>query len=369
MRARPSKMKGNFHTWDAVMAAALLAVVGLEVLAYSAPIEERLQTLSVRVNGVKASGPVTQLSLAVTHGRGDRALQLAAFPISLKSIVYRAVFVFNDSAYPTANTTPTAGQGILDNLAGELRSRGYQNNISGISADGLRFLFEDTASASQFVVVIPTGVLPDDVFSSRLDLVTKWVSAGGVLVWGGGVIGFWSGTRGKPLAATNIVGAKGAEQLLGKGLVHFPTASGRLGDTPSDFAVALGLTYKLTSSGILRSASLARGGLALGWYLGPYSSVTYLPSGSGGFLLFGGEILDEVAVAKDMARLLLAVPMYAMGPVATMSLDLRALPDSATVSWNIPIQSSDADLLVAAYDPDPEAIYFQTTVVPTSPGG
>ena len=70
-----------------------------------------------------------------------------------------------------------------------------------------------------------TGMFPAEVLSTTTDLVSRWVAAGGTLVWGGTPIGAWSApprsnTRRRP--GDISIGPPGVERLLGPGFVGAP---------------------------------------------------------------------------------------------------------------------------------------------------
>lgn len=331
-------------------------------MIYSPPVQHADHTLGVTAGSFILARQSTRVDVKVSHGSADRGLRLAAFPLSNKPLL-RSIFVYNDPSYPTANTIPTVGEGVFDNLAGELVSRNYPFPVVAVKADSLRDTLMAIADANHRTVVLMTGVLPSTVFARNLDLVTPWVQAGGLIVWGGGAIGYWSGTHGQPLGSTNVVGETGTERLLGKGIVTYPSTTNRVASAQGELASALDVSYKFASSGVLRGSVLARGGLTLGWYSGGFSSVSYLPQGLGGYLIFGGEIPEEVAVSRDVAHILLAGAVYGAGPVAAMDINLATTNAVSVVAWELPFPAGKAGVMLVAFGTDPDSVFFYSQTV------
>jgi len=359
-------MRINFRwTWVEVLLCVLLVVVAAgEILIYSAPVIRPEQSLGVTVKSVSSAGPSIRLQLAVLHSPADSAIKLAAYPLAKRTdLTQPAVFVYSDGDYPTAGIAPTVAQGVFDHLKGELSAREYRGDVTGVTASELTDVFKDTSKASNRMAVMMTGVMPDKLFSRTIDLVSPWVQAGGTLVWAGGAIGYWDGSRGQALSSTNVVGESGTKRLLGSGVIQYPTSFGRQGTVRSDWASALDLGYKFTGGGLIRDTVTARGGVALGWYSGLYTSVGFLPRGSGGYLIFGGEVPDEASIAVDLTKIVMSHPTLSSGPVAGKLVPLSSASSSATVDWNLPFNAPNGRIMVIAFDPSPDGVYFASQSV------
>src|SRR5207245_6812898 len=174
----------------------------------------------------------------------------------------------------------------------ELRIHAYAQPVGMVNADGLEDVFKATSKANGRAVVIMTGALPEEVLSRDVNLVTPWVNAGGLVVWGGGTIGYWAARHGQPLSNDGSplsLLEKGPALLLGEGVVHFPSVYHLIAKQPTPLGSALGIAYEFASDGVDWPAAVRLGGKALGSTAGSFSSVTYIPHAQGGFLLFGGE--------------------------------------------------------------------------------
>ena len=359
-------MRANFRwTWlEAALCVVLLGVGIGEVLIYSPPLIHAEQNLGVSVQSVTPGDTTVRLQLAVTHGSGDSAIQLAAFPVATgHALAQPDVYVYADTNYPTAGVAPTVALGVYDHLQGELTARGYSSHVSAVTALALAKVFKDTANARNSRVVMMTGVAPDLVFSKTLDLITPWVEAGGVVAWAGGAIGYWNGTRGQPLSATNVMGEHGTEQLLGAGIIDYPTQFGREGTARSDWASALDLSYRFTGAGVRRDTVASRGGISLGWYSGLYQSISFVPHGSGGYLIFGGEVPDEAAVAVDLTKIVMSDALSGSGVVASRRVGLTSTSTPARISWDVPFNPAGEQLALVAFDPSQDGVFFSAQAV------
>jgi len=348
---------------EAILAVFLLGIVAGEVVLFSPPVQTHVQTLATTAQIERVNSDSTTLEVKITHGTADENLRLVAFPRPPAGLGYRTVFVYYDGAYPTASVNPLASQGVIDNLAGELLIRHYPRSVFPMSAATLVDILRRTTDASSEAIVAMTGVMPSNTFSRGVDLLTPWVRAGGLLIWGGATIGYYSGVEGRSLATIPAkngpsLGESGIEQILGKGIVAYPWASQRVATNRSDAASAFGLTYQFASAGIKSGAALARGGKVLGWYTDQYSSVTFLPVARGGYLIFGGEVLDAALISRDIAQLLASGVQYGSGQIAARDIRLSDLRETAVVRWPLPFGASTSGVTFIAFDPRPDGAFF-----------
>lgn len=359
--------KSEFKWLEGLVALLLVGVSSAEIVIYSPAVQRAIPRLAVTVKAIDSTDRASSLDLSITHGPADSTIRLVAFPLSDRSTRQRSIFVFDDSDYSTANVDQAAGDVVLYHLAGELALRHYSAAISGLTANGLRDVLVATDEASSRTVVMMTGVWPASVFSRSLDLVTPWVRSGGLVVWGGATIGYWSATAGQPLSLSTKFdyGESGTQLLLGKGVAVYPWVNQRVGTVRSDFATALDISYKSASAGILRDSATPRGGLSLGWYSGQYSSVTYVPLGTGGYLLFGGEIIDPESVSRDLLEVVLSGALAAAGPVAERDVQLNGTAVTSDQRWDLPFGRTNAGIMFIAFDPNPDGTFYYGTILAT----
>lgn len=355
----------NFRWLEVCFGVLVVGILVGEVVLYSPPVQQATHHLGVVVQSVRTDAQSTSLEIAIAHGSTGQGLRLVAFPLSDRPVTRPSLFVYADPNYPTADAVQGTVDGIVDHLAGELLAHQYGSPVVAVTDSGLREVLAATSAASGRAVVMMSGVSPASVFSKGIDLLAPWVQAGGLVIWGGATIGYWSGIGGQPLTAGGRLsfGEMGTELLVGKGVVRYPWVDRRVGELQSDFAAALGITYQFASAGVLRDPALARGGLTLGWYSGPYSSLTYLPRGQGGYVLFGGEILDETSVSRDISRLFLTGALAAKGQVASKEIGPSGSPASSVIRWNLPFRVPNAGLMFIAFDPNPDGVFYYSRFI------
>jgi hypothetical protein len=350
---------GGRWTWlESAVGVLLVGLAVAEIVISSSPVQRAEQSLSVDVRSTSLTDMTSTLDLSISHGSSHQPLDVAAFALGNRPVRQSSVYVYDDPRFPVADVAPTVAQGIFDHLSGELIARRYEPPVVAVSAEGLATVLTDAGAATGRVVVMMTGVLPANVFSNSTDLLSPWVQAGGVAVWGGGAIGFWSGRNGQALSTDDALGEAGTQRLLGSNAVLYPTTFGRLGDVQSPLASALDLTYNFAGAGVLLGSVVARGGLDLGWDSGQFTSVAYLPRGLGGFLMFGGEIPDEASVSVDLARILMSGALYGTGQAASQHLTLTGSATGETVDWRLPFAAPIGGIMLVAFDPSPDALYF-----------
>jgi hypothetical protein len=78
----------------------------------------------------------------------------------------------------------------------------------------------------------------------------------------------------------------------------------------------------------------------------------------GGFLIFGGEVPDEASVSVDLARILMSGAIYGTGQAASKHLTLAGSATAETVDWKLPFRASNGGIMLVAFDPSPDALYF-----------
>lgn len=242
----------------------------------------------------------------------------------------RSVYVYDDPAYPSSGSSAFAVVGVAVHLPIDLAAVGVRVPVHVIDAVRLATVLSDVNGAPGTVVVDPAGTLPKPVWAPGTDLVAPFLKAGGTLVWGGDLPGYYSvgqapsmdaypspagkpnvrcgrigASPGPPLAgAVTVMGPAGVAQLLG--LPHLLGMSWGWGCTalrPSAAARALALASVAVHGGPLVSTLRTIGGAALGYEVLGRTSIAWIPRGNGGILLFSGEV-NPTSMAQDTASLL-----------------------------------------------------------------
>ena len=345
--------------------ALVLAVLSLSVAAIAevgayAPMLTA-DTTRLTVTSVDRVGNSSDLHATVAVARDEEGLRILAVPVARRP-VDRRVTVYLDPVYPMSGSDLRTTQGIYDHLSAELDIRRYPEPVSTTDAAGLAALLSNVNAAPFNAIVVTTGVFPFNVFSRSVDLVTPWVRAGGLLVWGGAPIGYYSGHPGLALdpsdAGTNLRDL-GPSLLLGPQTTVLHYVPGREAPVSTTIATALGLEYRGTSAGI-RSADVgSRGATLLGWADGSFSSITYFPTGKGGLLVFGGDVFDEVILAHDLTLTLMSHVLDASSALAYQDV-YRPSTTQSPVTMHIP-GLIDGAVFVTAFDPSEQGVFLTSS--------
>jgi hypothetical protein len=92
----------------------------------------------------------------------------------------------------------------------------------------------------------------------------------------------------------------------------------------------------------------------------------YVPRGAGGYLLFGGEVLDEAAVAHDLSQIVLSNAESATGLVASNEVHLSRSEPAASLDWRLPFGYSKVGIMVVVFDIDPDGTFFFSDTLTSS---
>jgi len=351
-RPRPDFPRHPLEIWPVanlkrLTLAVIVLTLGAAFLSYpSRPAAPRLTVTRDRTGiRVAAQGGVD---------RATERLKLVAIPV--EDIRPKNIAVYMDDAYPVRGTDQRTAKGIFDHLDAELRLQRYQGRVSLIDANAFARALRDVRSAPRTIIVAMTGVFPAAVFSISTNLVTRWVAAGGTLVWGGTPVGAWSAPpRGSTIRGDISAGPHGVEQLLGPGFVGAPPNLRRYATRRTPTAQALELGYQYTGVSLLDTGRRAHRKM-VGWAASGRSSISLVPRGRGNFVLFEGPIFFEEVVVRDLSRLILAGRLSATGPIRWRDVDPSAVARPAGYSWKIPM--APGPVIVALLDPSTEGVVF-----------
>jgi hypothetical protein len=228
------------------------------------------------------------------------------------------VYVFYDPNYPTVATDWIFSAMLQGHLDAELRLRGYSNATKLLNADELENILINKTVA---VLIMASGGFPSNVFSNDVNLVKPWIDSGGILVWFGFTIGYYS--LEKRMKKEDVTWdmpqnpqENGSKMLGLDGFFEYTTSDvPDVGVYSSPVGVALDVTYDLIQQAPLLQMVWAGNGLVLGKIGGPNtfrlrSSVSMIPVGSGKIILFGFFLMQSMAdngpelAARDIAQIL-----------------------------------------------------------------
>jgi hypothetical protein len=229
------------------------------------------------------------------------------------------VYVFYDEDYPTVGTDWIFSAILQGHLNAELRLRGYSDPAELVNATALESIL---LSKEPAILIMASGGFPSNVFSKDVDLVKPWIDSGGILVWFGFYIGYYSlekGMKKGDITADMPQNPRenGSKEFGLEGFFEYL----ELKDTPdvavnsSPISDALDVTYDLIQQAPLLHMVWARNGLVLGKIGGPTPfrlrpSVSMVPVGLGKIIFFGFFLMQSLAsngpelAAWDIAQIL-----------------------------------------------------------------
>jgi hypothetical protein len=227
------------------------------------------------------------------------------------------VFVFYDTDYPTVGTDWNLIAILQGHLDAQLRLRGYLNKAILVNATEL----EDTLlKKERAVLIIASGGFPSNVFSKSVNLVKPWVDSGGILVWFGWYIGYYSldkGLKEEDITADMPQNPQdnGSKMLGLDGFFEYTDKNPEVALNPSPVSIGLDVTYDLILQAPLLNMVWAKGGLVLGKTGGQTAlslrpSVSMIPVGLGKIIIFGFFLMQSLTLngpelaAWDIAQIL-----------------------------------------------------------------
>lgn len=281
------------------VAIFLIVILISEALVFVPPFR---QTVSFSV-GITQKGSLVTVTTTVQ----------STLTLNLRQTIYlvptaasrETAYFYFDGAYPYSFSDPVSWFGLSQHLSARAALRGQSFSEVMLSAPELAQLLQQPPD-NRSILVMASGVLPSTVFTAQSNLVARWVSAGGVMVWLGDRLGSYSGTPGVPLTdPASQVGNAGAAQFynlsqLGGRALNYLNSSA----TSMDF----GLNYSLGEPGNDWNLTELRnyGNLALGPTADGFTDISLLHLGSGAIVDFGAPPTDSNTAAGAILNLMLA---------------------------------------------------------------
>ncbi|MGN1045195.1 MAG: hypothetical protein ACI4Q9_04485 [Candidatus Methanomethylophilaceae archaeon] len=174
-----------------------------------------------------------------------------------------------------------------------LAKRGF-GSVEYIDAGGLSALMSDTSSADGKAVIVMSGILPDTVKTDDSnDVVTDWISAGGILYWNGPAIGAYREYGGEVLESVPVI----PSEMYNDASSGTPHDGLEYSDVASDFT----FTFDRIERGFRSDYPSSR---VFGASDGTYSSYSVVRMGSGDLHVFGWSLTtattDQLCAIADM---------------------------------------------------------------------
>jgi hypothetical protein len=237
----------------------------------------------------------------------------------------------------------------------------YRGRLTPIDAAGVASALRDICSAPRPIVVARTGMFPAEVFSTTTNLVSRWVAAGGTLVWGGSPIGAWSAppSAEKSRKPGDVsAGPPGVERLLGPGFIGTPPDLRRFAVLRTPMARALGLGYQDTGVSLLDTGARTHR-KTIGWASSGRSSISLVARGRGSFVLFEGPIYFEEIVVRDLTRLIIAGALSATGGIHWRDVKPSMVARASGFAWTTSVKKGP--VIVTLLDPTADGVVLTRT--------
>jgi hypothetical protein len=301
------------NKWPIVPIVILLVLIIAEIWWYVP--YTRPQTAKIIVAGNTQSGNISTIKYRL-QAKLPLNATITIIPVA-KRPEDLPVYVYYDENYPVIGTYRVTSRMLWEQIKAQLWFIGYQNEVKQADAAALETIMSENRRA---IVVMASGAFPANLFSREVNLVTPWLSGGGILVWFGWNPGYYTVDyqQAEPVVwgLPNQMRGEGIKKL---GLDRFFEVTGIAGhpkdaDTETAVSRALGISFNLVQQSPQLDAVLGAGGMALGSVggnvTGLRSSISMIPLGEGKLVIFGffpagGWTLNGVGpVGVEVARIL-----------------------------------------------------------------
>ena len=337
---------------------------------------------SVNITGVALVDNTCKIDYQVTASVPLNAT-VVAVPVK-NAPVDLPVYVFFDPDYPTSGIGSdwVLVNRVWEHLAIELNLRGYSGEVKLVNASELEAVF---LSKDPAVVVMAYGAFPSNVFSRDTNLVTPWIESGGVMLWFGWEMGYYSVDSSQAGGKLTRLGLDG---IMAVGMYNYdypifavsPTwIAGGQGTSVSE---ALGIRYNQIRAAPVLENVVDSGGLVLG-HVGKLRSsvrvsVSDISMGNGSVVTFGffigsldtaGDKNDPTSfysISRDIAQILCSgiLQSSASSEVESENYVLSA-GESIAGSVTVPVSSGMSGVVVYGYnDIDSTGLLFFRQYVP-----
>lgn len=283
---------------EVILVCFLVLLLITEILVYYPPAAPKLEV------GMELSLENGNLVANLSGSSTYTAHLRATFYLTDRPSMPLSVFVYYDGAYPYSYSDRTDWFGVSQHLASIGMQRGVPVDVNVLNATQLASFIVKPPTPGE-VLIVQSGVLPSTVFTNTSNLVTPWIRAGGVMLWSGDKIGYYSGVAGTPLkfpSPANPADAGTAQFLNLSDLGGLNTTYG----VPSANAQYIGINY--TSAIHFDDLSLAgiaaAGGVVLGNVNSGYTNIASMPLGNGTLIYFGGPTVDASVMSPFIFNLL-----------------------------------------------------------------
>lgn len=281
-----------------VIVVFLVLMILSEALLYIPAISEHLSSeAKIEISGDNVSVDQKIIStFSATLG--------ISYYITNRSTNLSKIYFYFDQNYPPSDSTLGNWYGLSQHINSVLEQRKMDSQVILLNATQLSS-FLMTSNTTNFTLIIASGVLPNNVFSQNLNLISPWINNGGTLVWIGNKIGYLSASSIPTASGSQItcMGENGTQLIVNATLFG---GTGYYYDTPSSNSTAFGVnyTYALPGDGINLNILNESGGVALGNQQNGYTNVASIPDGLGRIVYFSGPLLGDTLVSIAIVNIL-----------------------------------------------------------------
>ncbi|MDR2719425.1 MAG: hypothetical protein LBC03_01290 [Nitrososphaerota archaeon] len=291
------------------------------------------------------------------------------------------VYVFFDPDYSIAELGSdwTFINRVWEHLAIQLDLRNYSSTVELVNDQELANIFLAKAPA---VVIVATGAFPSNVFSSTTNLVQPWVESGGVMIWFGWEMGYYSV---EPSGELDPLGAKGIDCIKMAEYVQITSGgpSWISADKSTLLSDALDIRYNQVRAAPLFHEVVVADGWPLG-FVGDVNaslriSVSAIPMGAGTVITFGffigtsdtaGDRNDPTSfysIARDISQILSSSILKSSDLKISHQSYQLANGESQQGSLTVSISPETIGVVVYGYnDVDSTGLLFFKQYVPIS---
>ena len=299
------------------------------------------------------------VTFSISQGNSPKNLRVVILPIR-EQPMDETVYVYYDKLYPASDVSLTGWIGFVDHIVPSLKLRGFSGDIEIVNASRLAYVMMNYFDS---IIVIPSGVFPNNVHSKNETLVTNFLTMGGTIIWIGDGFGVYSGGVNEQLQwpSDNNPGWESQEKILGYQLSFANPQTWT--DEQSFLSYSLNLNYPIVTVGAFQDKVIEHNGFVLGKVSPDRTSIAAVPVGQGWLVLFGGGIgtafteTGEDLVSYCVGNIILSNVLRSNGDLTVKNFD-RTVAVTETIKVHIP-KTGISGMTVIAYSVDDFTYFFQ----------
>jgi len=303
------------NRWQLIPIAIIILLLVSEAIWYAPYTHPKEGSLRIQGVTLDETGNVTinvQLSTNLPLDATIVITPVAEAPEDLP------IYVFYDKNYPTVNTSWIFNQMLWEHVKTEFYLRGYSAEVELANAEELESLLSAKTPA---ILIIASGAFPSNLFSWEKNLVKPWIDSGGILIWFGGVPGYYIAQKGQSgeeieQDLPQHLYEEGPKRLGLESFFEFMAIEEQptVAELESSLSEMLDTKYNLIKQAPLLHKVISVNGLVLGKIGGHpeklKSSISMIPIRIGKTIIFGYFLRSSLVLngpelsARDIAQIL-----------------------------------------------------------------